>query len=225
VEVDHGWVEALSPLESRYGHRILHPRSDFWGLALYSRFPLVEPEVRHLLSDYVPSLRSGLRLPDGETVVLHGVHPRPPMPGEGTGERDAELLLAAAAVRDGARPAIVAGDLNAVAWSGVTTLMQRIGGLLDPRIGRGAFLTFPTWLPAPLRVPIDQVLFTGEFRLVDLDLLPDVGSDHLPLFVRLCRAGAAGVAAPPEATEAERRRAREAIREGREDAAQRARSD
>lgn len=223
VEVDHRWVEALRALEASYPHRFLHPRSDFWGLALYSRLELVEPEIRHLLSDYVPSLRTELLLPGGEAAVLHGLHPRPPLPGEGTGQRDAELLLAATAVREEGRPAILAGDLNAVAWSDTTALMQRIGGLLDPRIGRGAFLSFPTWLPVPLRVPIDHVLFTN-FRLVSLELLTDVGSDHLPLLARLCLAAADGqaqVGASPEPTEADWRRAREVIRDGREDAARR----
>ena len=135
--------------------------------------------------------------------------------------RDAELLLAAEAVRAGQRLAVVAGDLNAAAWSAVTGLMQRIGGLLDPRIGRGFFLPFPTWLPAPLRFPIDHVLSTPEFRLLTIELLPDIGSDHLPLLARLCLAPGDGAAAwavaPP--TETERRRTQEAIEDGRADAA------
>jgi hypothetical protein len=53
-----------------------------------------------------------------------------------------------------------------------------------------------------------------------MEVLPDIGSDHLPLLARLCRApgdAAARALAPP--TEAELRRAREAIEDGREDAA------
>ncbi len=222
VEVDRRWVAALRPLEERYPHRLLHPRDDFWGVALYSRLELVDPEVRHLLSDYVPSLLTGLVLPSGATAEVHGLHPKPPLPGEGTGQRDAELLLAAEAAREGGRAAVVAGDLNAVAWSATTALFQRIGGLLDPRIGRGVFPTFPVWLLWPLRVPIDHVFFTPEFRLLALERLPDIGSDHLPLLVRLCHAGPGADPVPPgrvpQPTEADWRRAREAIRDGREDA-------
>ncbi|GAA0566269.1 endonuclease/exonuclease/phosphatase family protein [Craurococcus roseus] len=220
VEVDSGWIEALSPLEEDYPNRVLHPQDDFWGLALYARLALVEPEVRHLLTGYVPSLRTGLRLRSGAVVEFHGLHPKPPTPWHGTGLRDAELLLAAEAARAGARPAVVGGDLNAAAWSNITGLMRRIGGLVDPRVGRGFFLTFPTWLPVPLRFPIDHVLFGHEFRLRAIELLPDIGSDHLPLLARLCHVpGDARTpdAAPP--TEADLRRAREAIENGREDAA------
>jgi endonuclease/exonuclease/phosphatase (EEP) superfamily protein YafD len=227
VEVDRRWVEVLQPLEARYPNRVLHPRDDFWGFALYARRELVDPEVRHLLSDYVPSLRTGLRLGSGAVVWLHGLHPKPPLPDEGTGQRDAELLLAAEAVRDATRPAIVAGDLNAVAWSDTTALVQRIGRLLDPRVGRGPFVTFPTWLPVLLRVPIDHVFFTAEFRLLEIERLPDIGSDHLPLMARLCHVpvGNAPRGEPPAATEADRRRAREAIADGREDAPRRRPAD
>ncbi|MBD0270991.1 MAG: endonuclease/exonuclease/phosphatase family protein, partial [Acetobacteraceae bacterium] len=184
------------------------------------RMDLIDSEIRHLLTGYVPSLRAGLRLGSGAVVEFHGLHPKPPTPLHGTGLRDAELLLAAGAARAGGRPAVLGGDLNAAAWSAVTGLMQRTGGLLDPRKGRGFFLTFPAWLPTPLRFPIDHVLFTPEFRLRAIELLPDIGSDHLPLLARLCHEpgeAAERALAPP--TEAERRRAQEAIEDGRADAA------
>ena len=137
-----------------------------------------------------------------------------------SGMRDAELLLAAEAVRAGGRPAAVGGDLSAAAWSTITGLMQRIGGMPDPRVDRDLFLTFPTWVPAPLRFPIDHALFTPEFRLRAVEVLPDIGSDHLPLQARLCHVpGDAGTPAVAPPTEAERRRAWDAIENGREDAA------
>lgn len=219
VEVDPGWLRALQPLEAAYPHHVLHPRADFWGFALYTRLETVQPEVRHLVSGYVPSLRTGLRLRSGAVVTFHGLHPKPPLPSEGTGQRDAELLLAAEEVRGGGA-ALIGGDLNAVAWSPVTRLLQRVGGMLDPRVGRGVFATFPTWLPGPLRFPIDHVFFTPEFRLLAVERLPDIGSDHLPLLARLCHRPEAVAEARervPQAGEADFRRAQEAILDGRED--------
>jgi endonuclease/exonuclease/phosphatase (EEP) superfamily protein YafD len=115
VEVDPRWVEALRPLHEDYPHRVLHPRDDFWGLALYARIGLVEPEVRHLLTGYAPSLRTGLRLGSGAVVEFHGLHPKPPTPLHGTGLRDAELLLTAEAAAPAGGPP----------WSGATSTPPR----------------------------------------------------------------------------------------------------
>jgi endonuclease/exonuclease/phosphatase (EEP) superfamily protein YafD len=72
-----------------------------------------------------------------------------------------------------------------VAGSDVNRLFQNISGLLDPRIGRGFYNTHPTYLPF-LRAPVDHVFHSHEFRLVTLERLPDMGSDHFPILIELC---------------------------------------
>lgn len=82
--------------------------------------------------------------------------------------------------RKGTAPAIVAGDLNDVAWSRTNQLFHEVSGLLDPRIGRGTYSTFnANW-------PLDDVFFEEAFRLLELEVMPDVGSDHFPIFVAVC---------------------------------------
>ncbi|MGK7870529.1 endonuclease/exonuclease/phosphatase family protein [Falsiroseomonas sp. E2-1-a20] len=187
VELDSSWSDALEPLKQDYPHHLVHPRPDFGGMALYARLPLVDAQVQFLLDSYVPSICAGLRLRSGAVVAFHGVHPKPPtLFGHGTVQRDAELLLAARSAGCGPRPAVMAGDLNAVAWSRETGLFMRIGGLMDPRIGRGLFATFPATWPWFLRWPADHVFFSGEFRLLHLAKLPEIGPDHLPLYAELC---------------------------------------
>ena len=220
VELDAHWAQALRPLEQQFSHHHVHPRDDAWGLALYSRLPLVDPEVRHLLSEYVPSIRSGLRLGSGAVVEFQGLHPKPPVPGKGTGERDAELLLAAQAARESGMPNIIGGDLNTSAWSDTSQLLLRLGGLQDPRVGRGLFATWNANLPSLLRWPIDHIFFTQEFALLEVRRLPDVGSDHFPMMVALCHRPPAdgGAPAAPALSPVDLRRAAELIQEGRADA-------
>jgi hypothetical protein len=57
--------------------------------------------------------------------------------------------------------------------------------MLDPRIGRGTYSTFPAQLPG-FRWPLDHVFQTRQFTLVMLRRLGRFGSDHLPVLVELC---------------------------------------
>jgi endonuclease/exonuclease/phosphatase (EEP) superfamily protein YafD len=184
LEPDGWWIEALSRLASRFPHRVLHPLPNTYGIALYSRLELVEPTVEFLVDPEVPSVHTGVRLRSGAVVHLHAIHPRPPRPGSGAEERDAELVLVGRRVARERGPVIVAGDLNDVAWSHTTRLFQRISSLLDPRRGRGFYNTFPVYAPL-WRFPIDQVFHTPDLALGALEVLPDIGSDHFPVHVRL----------------------------------------
>jgi endonuclease/exonuclease/phosphatase (EEP) superfamily protein YafD len=217
LETDAWWERQLETLHQRYPNVVAQPQDDGYGMFLLSRLPLIEPQVRFLLENYVPSIETGVRLPSGTTIIFHGVHPKPP-PLHDTERRDAELLIVGRQVRSESRPAIVAGDLNDVAWSDTTRLFQQISGLLDPRIGRGLYSTYNANWPF-LRWPVDHVFFENSFTLMDMRRLGYIGSDHFPLYVELCQRPDAAPRQPqPQPATEDLRRAREQIRQGREDA-------
>lgn len=188
LEPDAWWEECMRVLEASYPYAVKEPRDNRYGMLLYSRLLLVEPEIRHLVRDAVPSMHARVRLASGEEVWLHCVHPEPPSPTEAdsSAPRDAELLIVGKAVKDRDTPTIVTGDLNDVAWSYTTRLFQRTSGLLDPRKGRGMFNTFHARVPF-MRWPLDHVFHSRHFAVGELKRLPDFGSDHFPFYVRLVR--------------------------------------
>jgi endonuclease/exonuclease/phosphatase (EEP) superfamily protein YafD len=217
VETDAWWDRQLEPLKEAYPHAISHPRENSYGIHVFSRLETIGPQVRFLVEDDVPSIKTGLRLRSGARIDLYGLHPRPP-PLQDTEERDAELLLVGEEVRKEAAPSIVAGDLNDVAWSRTNSLFQEVSGLLDPRIGRGPYNTFNADWPL-LRWPLDHVFFEESFRLLDVAVMEDIGSDHFPFFVALCHdPAAAAIQEQPQPEPADREAADEAIEEGREEA-------
>lgn len=217
VETDRWWDRQLEPLSERYPNVVAHPQGNGYGMHLFSRFELVAPDVRFLVDDYVPSIKTGLVLPSGEQVILYGIHPKPP-PLQDTARRDAELLIVGREVAFERTPAIVAGDLNDVAWSRTSGLFQEVSGLLDPRIGRGTFSTFNANWPL-LRWPLDHVFFEDSFLLLDVRVEEDLGSDHFPFLVALCHVPAASEAQEqPRPEPSETDAAKEAIEEGREEA-------
>jgi endonuclease/exonuclease/phosphatase (EEP) superfamily protein YafD len=153
-------------------------------MILMSRLPM-NGMILHRVQPGVPSADATVKLGDGSEIRLHAIHPEPPLPGDDSGERDAELVLVGRQVRDEGRAAIVFGDLNDVAWSRTSGLFRRVGGMNDPRVGRGLYPTFNAKYPL-LRWPLDHLFVSPHFELMQIDLLPDIGSDHFPIYFRLC---------------------------------------
>ena len=184
TEPDHEWERALQQIEKTYQFTIKKPLENTYGMLLYSRYELFDSEVRFLVEEDVPSIYTSIRLPSGDTVDLYGLHPRPPDISQDVHERDAELLIVGRLVKQHKRPAIVAGDLNDVAWSHTTRLFQRLSGLFDPRIGRGFYNTFPTHLPF-FRFPMDHIFHSEHMSVKHLQVLNAHGSDHYPIYASL----------------------------------------
>ena len=215
VETDAWWEEQFREVESDYPYSVKHPLPNTYGMILFSKLELLEPEVEFLFSKEIPSIYTRLRMSSGRIVHFHGLHPKPPSPTEApnTIERDGELLVVARRVAERSGPSIVTGDLNDVAWSSTTSLMQRISGLLDPRIGRGLFSTFHAKIPI-LRWPLDHLFHSDHFQLVSLERLPAVGSDHFPVFVELALTPEAkAVQEAPKPENGDEERAEEKIEE------------
>lgn len=186
IEANEWWQQKLEPvLADEYPYYIKHTGKGPWSIVLFSRLRLIDPEVRFLLYDHVPSIRTSVALRSGNEVLFYGLHPKPPEIGTDTDRRDAELLITAYEIRDEELTAIVTGDMNDVAWSDTTALFRKIGNLLDPRIGRGIYPTFNAQIPL-VRWPIDHIFATGQFTLLSLQRSPAMGSDHFPLAAELC---------------------------------------
>lgn len=186
LESDQKWQDALSVVEPDYPYNVKIPLDNLYGMHLYSKLELIDPQVKYLLVDDIPSIHTQIRLSNGKVVWLYCLHPMPPSPTEAdkSTTRDAELLMVGRHIKEHNQTAILAGDLNDVAWSKTTRMFQRISELLDPRIGRFFINTFHVNYPF-LRWALDHIFHSPCFTLVDIERLPSIGSDHFPVLTTL----------------------------------------
>jgi endonuclease/exonuclease/phosphatase (EEP) superfamily protein YafD len=215
AEPDDHWAKELAPLAKDYPHTVSCPLDNAYGMMLFSKLKLIDPQLKFLIEDDIPSIHTSVELRSGDIIKLYCLHPRPPAPQESlrSTERDAELLMVGRLTNIHDDPTIICGDLNDVAWSRTTKLFQKISGMLDPRIGRGLYSSFHADHPL-IRFPLDHVFHSVHFRLVEIKRLPHIGSDHFPIYISLSYESTAElVHEEPEADHEEHLEAIETIQE------------
>lgn len=184
METDDRWYDALKDCLARYPTIRTHLRDNYYGMIFATRLPVRDLDIVYLSHDDTPTLFAELETPAGQMFRFVGLHPRPPVPGNDTQDRDAELLYAARFARKLDVPLMVVGDFNDAAWSSSSRTFKAVGEYLDPRVGRGLVASFDANRPW-LRVPIDQLYVTVEMGVSEFRRGGNVGSDHFPLIARV----------------------------------------
>src|SRR5690606_7139996 len=116
-------------------------------------------------------------------IAVLGTHPLAPTTSERSALRNAQLEFAADWSNEQNGPHVVTGDFNATPWSHPFRRLLADTGLVNSQKGFGVQASFPAdrlWL---VRVPIDHLVHSPEFEVVDRRLGPLLGSDHMPLVV------------------------------------------
>ena len=215
METDQRWADALANQLGRYRHRLERPLGNTYGMIFATRLSMRDGRMETIARKNTPSVHAELTAKDPFRVIA--LHPRPPVPGQDTDARDAEIAIVARRVARQPLPVLAIGDFNDVAWSHTSQLFKRIGGYLDPRVGRGTYASFPAWAPL-LGWPLDQMFVTPEFEVRSMKVLENVGSDHLPIYAELClTAAAAESPAPGPVSKEDRRDVNEIMDEYREE--------
>ena len=190
MEVDRVWAKALQPLLRTHPHHLILPKSDNFGLALFSRLPLAG--LRKLDSDVLgigphsdpdlcmDSVEARLKI-GGRELMIIGTHPVPPMGQEYAAARDRQLQALSHHMAQAGLPVLVIGDLNATPWShGFRQLSEKVRLLPAP----GAWK--PTWRAGSLfAIPIDHALCTPPLLFQSRTIGPGLGSDHRPQAIGL----------------------------------------
>lgn len=181
LEVTSRWWLKLQQLDEVYPYSFGVPREDNFGIAVFSKLPLLNADVVYVGTAQHPSVVAEVET--GSTLVtLFGTHPPAPMDPKQARQRNEQLQGIARFLKTKTTPVLLLGDLNISPWSYYFGQFLAQSGLRDSARGRGVSPTWPTgfW---PLQIPIDHCLISQSIRIRQRRVGPDVGSDHYPLSV------------------------------------------
>ena len=182
LEVNEEWIEALRELETDYPFGIRRPRSDNFGIAVYSRLPIVRSAAQEVADSRVPTLFVRIAAPGGPLTVV-ATHTLPPVRSGYARRRNRHLRGLAKLIARTKEPVLLLGDLNCTSWSPrFRNLVARSRKLRDSRRGFGLQPTWPQANPL-LWIPIDHALVSEELSVRDRRTGPNIGSDHRPVIL------------------------------------------
>ena len=184
VELQPYWAGVFGggDLGADYPHRMELPRPGDAGVAIYSRYPIVESED--------VQIGRGASVVGRATVDVSGcavdvVVANAPLPtSRATVSSRDELLRRAGAFVDASKPAVLAAGLGSGAGTPALREVLSDNGLVDSRAGTGRQAT---WMPifGPLGFDLDHVLVSDGVGVRGHRVLRSIGSDHSPIAVDL----------------------------------------
>lgn len=193
-------IEELNPLMANvlsrqlkaYPYRLLSPRTNTFGIGLFSKRPLANAHIVGFVPEAVmddklaenrfPSIVATVMV-QKQPITLIVTHPTTPMLE--FGYRNAQLAAIAAQRKSFGSNVVVFGDLNITPWSAYFQNMLLESGLTDSQMGLGIQPSWPTFLPWPMRIPIDHILVSPSVQVLERRLGPEIGSDHRPVIAVL----------------------------------------
>ena len=185
VEINTRWIEELAPLDQQYAHRVTYARRRGSGVAIYSRIPLRDAEVRPFAGTERHYAIGTLDV-DSVPMVLAVGHAASPLGGRSSAAvRDRQLAILADVRREFAgHEILLMGDFNTSPWSLAFRRLLSQSGLRDAARGFGYRPTWPAQRPW-LGIPIDHHVVSDGIVITKFSVVGPTGSDHLAVYSEL----------------------------------------
>ncbi len=182
-EYTSAWHEELILALSDYSHHHTVPINSPFGIAVYSKFPLMDEKVFYLLNENRPSVEVTVSIGEKQLRII-GAHPPPPISNDMYAERNQLLKMISDRAFVQSEALVIAGDFNISPWSDHFRGFLRAGGLKDGRRGHGILPTWPAGFP-PLGIPIDHIVVNDLVDVVSLNTSDGLRSDHRAIWAAL----------------------------------------
>lgn len=188
VEINQKWVDAIEPTMKLYPYRKTIIKGP--GMALYSKYPIERTDISYFGRNHHPRVSSAIQVA-GQSVQLLIAHPTTPLTPSRFRERNQEMLLIGNEIKTLPSPKILIGDFNCGPWSAAFKNLLACG-LNDSEQGFGPQPSWSTHIgrvlkigPVPPVIPIDHILVSKDINVLSRETGPDIGSDHLPVIVKM----------------------------------------
>lgn len=177
-EVTPELASKLNFLSAKYPYLAGFPTRLPAGELIFSKYPLLD-SYYHVETLY---LESKVKISETREVRLISASSPPPLSPAKLKERNYFIETLGSRLAEANGSAVLLGDLNATPWSkAVEDLIER-AQLKDLRKNRGYLSSWPSVLPAFLRIPIDHCLLSKDLKDINLETVYLPGSDHLGIF-------------------------------------------
>ncbi len=182
-EVSKPWLQQLNKDLPEYKYKFDEGISG--GAAIYSKVPIEQAFPANLSQGRRYGVRGIIQV-NGKQIMVVAEHPPSPSERKRWKSRNAEFDKLAVDADECKTPFVLIGDLNTTPWSPYFQMLLKRGRLHDSELGFGVQSSWSTHLLlVPPVVPIDHCLTSNHFQVLDRELGPNVGSDHLPVYVKL----------------------------------------
>ncbi|WP_034918514.1 endonuclease/exonuclease/phosphatase family protein [Gillisia sp. CAL575] len=182
MELTPHWERKLNGVFQSYPFYKAEPRSDNFGIALFSKIEM-SSSIVYFENSPKPSIKADLILGDRPLSIL-ATHPVPPIGSEMFNSRNKQLQDIAKKRADFSGNFILIGDLNTSSFSSHFKDLLANANLVDSRNGFGIATTWPADF-YPLRTTLDHCLIGGELYVLERETGKNIGSDHLPIYIEI----------------------------------------
>lgn len=182
LELSPQWENQMEKLYEIYPYRLMYPQKNNFGIGFLSKEPITSKLII-FGNNFPPSILGQLRV-DDQLISILATHPVPPVNQDMFELRNLQLKKIAKFRHRYKENFIVIGDLNTTSYSLHFRQLLKASGLRDSRKGFGIASTWPVDF-YPLRITLDHCLISKNLQIINRNTERDIGSDHLPIFVKI----------------------------------------
>ena len=179
VEFSTPWKQALK-LEKEYLYKQEVVRDDNFGIALYSKFPIIKNYYMDLGENLPPVIKSQIRVTEKQVVNFVVFHALPPVSLDLYRLDQLLFRRLITDLRHDPNNVILAGDFNAGPFSYQYKLLEEKTSLKNSSYGWGMKKTWNVE-SAIFHLTIDHLFNSKNLNVVSYQVLDDIGSDHYPI--------------------------------------------